>query len=131
MCESCVAEVIEIGEFLPGFFLVRSSNNLVENFEKGKFGIVIENGPSFVFGKFPKVNPDPNDEDDFGTDEWFDWASDAEAFKEEIEGYGSFAEIHALVSACYTAGYTKDQGSFHLWLFDYLGKFLENKNVTV
>jgi hypothetical protein len=128
MCESCVAEVDEIGEFLPGFFLVRSSNNLVEGFEKGKFGIVIQNGPSFIFSEFPKKDPDPDNACDDETG-WQDWTESLNRFKDEIEGYGSFNEIYDLVAACIDCGYITTSGSVYFWLFDHLGKFLETKSI--
>jgi hypothetical protein len=103
MCMQCLVDSRQIDpDFLPGFILSMSTNDVVAAWPKGHFGLVEENDPMFVF---PPI-PDPRDEMVFARLH----SKLSQEFKfSPLEG-------HRIILACGRAGWRKRDGSVLWWL---------------
>lgn len=124
MCEQCCAKAIRLGSLGKlGFYEATKDGHTMK---KGDFGLVETNDPTFYFSKVPRPEP-PEESDDF--DPWFD---DAMIFAIELLNMANVFDVYQfynLVDEGIKQGYQKEEhGKFELWLFNYLGKQLDNAN---
>lgn len=129
MCEQCTAKTVDYGSPLPGWYLVRAT---VDGWfmKKDQWGLVRQNDPDFCWN--PTPIPDPykglDEDDDCNLSRFLD--------KDFLKGYEEFwPELQAspkagyeLIVACEKSGYEQKSGSVEYWLFDYLGRYLQNYN---
>jgi len=128
MCECCVAECKSISEILPNWWLVQASKDGYE-MEKDDYGLVLCNGPSYIWAGKPPKDPHPNMDDDsphsVSEDEFFEFLDSIEDcfLSDPYIGY-------KLWSATLEAGYDPEKDGYHMlaWLMNRIAETLENWN---
>jgi hypothetical protein len=130
MCDSCVAETIDIGEVLPHWYLVQATKKS-DLMDPGDYGLIWMNDASYVWAVKPELDPaweadheerDTTPEENAAFQLWFDKVTE---FEDCLDGPPLVG--YKLVKACYDAGYTASDGRLAVWLFDRLAEFLLKK----
>jgi hypothetical protein len=123
---------------LPGYFLVKGTVEVKDEWPKGWYGLVQCNDPDFIWEE--KMTPDPL----YGmTDEKFNDCSEKtwEKSKKWMKILGSIEEdfreyqadpmtSYQFVSACIKAGYKPKRDGFNVmsWFVNYVGQKMKQKN---
>lgn len=129
MCEQCTADTIFFGSPLPGWFLVRATRD-GWFMKKDDWGLVRSNDPDFYWQATPLPDPYKGFTDEEVNASKIldkDFLKAYEEFWPKLEG--SALAGYKLVRACEQMGYEeKVHGSVEWWLFDFLGRYLQNLN---
>ena len=122
MCEQCTTECLEIGEVIPGIWIIQATKdgNLMK---AGYYGLVYCNDPFVVWSEKPY--PDPNAIDELcNLENWVAYDIVASAFRDKLLLPPETGQL--LVESCISAGWDKkEHGCLAFWLYDHMGKFLE------
>jgi hypothetical protein len=113
MCEQCEAATVDIGEVVPGFYLVRATRK-GHLMLPGQYGLVEQNDPSFFWSS--SMTPDPGDD---SSDEAAARAyeNDLDAVKElELEPAQGYRLVEAALRAGYQLAGTPNGEGFYSWL---------------
>lgn len=129
MCEQCMAETIDIGEIVPGWFLCRATQD-GWMMKAGDYGLIQCNDPDFIIPAKFKPIPDStfnmSDEeinnlptDGIFTDGFFDLFEDILPYLR-----GSLSTCGSLYEACKEDGYNvKEHGiCIEMWLIHKMGE---------
>ena len=119
MCEQCCALTDTYLSPLPGWWLVRASDDGMM-MKKNDWGLVRHDDPDFIWSITPW--PDPGDEAGELSDKWWDECGE---FMRSLTS--APREGWLLVEACIKAGYDPEEpGCVEFWLFDHLGKWIRD-----
>lgn len=128
LCDcGCFPDAKEIGELIPGCFLIERSGKYFLLTQPGHSGDVLL---CFPCKPYPDPDPDMKPDQELGPDgviaakKWIDIVIDwGESIKlPPLDGW-------FLMDACYKAG-MKQRGCWDIWLFDRAGKMVEGKPLT-
>jgi hypothetical protein len=128
MCIACAAKCKNIGEVVPGLWLVQAIEH-VAHIKAGDFGLVRSNGPDVVWS----VEPSPDPWDGFSDDdmnarrgkEYTDWDSNVASFSEACMTQLDLTTAYLIGRLCQASGYDHEtDGSLEHWLFHRMGVLL-------
>lgn len=127
MCEACMCGMeIVVENVVPGFFLEQATKDYDE-IKAGDYGLVIQNGPSFVFSIRPVYWSKAYDEDD-DIDPNLDWVAKVDQFEEQItNSCQGLLDAWRLIDACMKGGYDPEKHGWRwgYWLFNEIGRKLD------
>ena len=122
MCEQCMTECLDVGEVVPGIWIIQAVKD-GNKMKAGDYGLVYCNDPFVIWSKRPYPDPDPLDEL-HDSDGWAIWYKDASDFRDKLLLPPETGQL--LVGSCVSAGWDKkEHGDMAYWLYDRMGKFLE------
>lgn len=150
MCFSCTIEAdLYLGndpKVLGKYFLVRATKD-ADFVKAGDWGLVIVDGPTFMFRTTPWPNPcydmwATDTEDEFIEslpksldDEGFKWLEESQDFGAELlqstsDLGGRLSDMADLVFACLDYGLPKEKTrEMHQWLFQHIGELIASNPV--
>jgi hypothetical protein len=125
MCLQCCTNAEYWGDPLEGIGLYKARRDAFDGdtteWQKDEWGLIILNDPFAYFKTTPEE--EPIEASDIL---WNEWADKAIKFSEEIRSL-EIINSWKLVEMARNKGYSN--GSFTIWLFDHLGKFLKTAKV--
>jgi len=129
MCEACAAECKDLGEVLPGLFLVQATTDFL-HIKAGDFGLVRSNGPDVVWAAEP--SPDPweglteAEINDRPEGEFTEWDAKVDIFTEACRTQLYLTTAFDIGLICQAAGYNRQtDGSLDHWLFHRMGLLVQ------
>ncbi|MFA6235559.1 MAG: hypothetical protein WC824_15425 [Bacteroidota bacterium] len=126
-------DAIEYGEIVPGWTLIRAKRDGLE-MKTDQWGLVWQNGPSFIWTPDPKEDPcegrSEDEIDNFTTEQDAEteiFMDLAETFMTEIRHSqgADFRMIERLVLSCREAGWDESCETIELWLFSRMGRVIQ------
>lgn len=134
MCEQCLAKAENLGEPIPGFFLVYATQD-GSYMKAGQYGLVEMNDPFLIFDMKP--TPDPSEgmsdeeinqlrQSEMST--MMDWLEMARSFEDIFEVGPKLG--YRFVNACKKSGYKDEDGSVTIWFFHKAGEMLEKSELS-
>lgn len=131
MCEACLAECEDLGEIVPGLFLVRALKTW-KHIQEGYYGLVRSNDPDLVWEVRPA--PDPcegmtDEEIDEAPDTlmqgFFVWDNQVGDFVAACRDQLDMTTAYRIGKLCEAAGYNMEEDGFlEHWLFHRMGVLL-------
>lgn len=133
MCLQCLAKSKMIYEnIFPGYFLVKGTVEVKNEWPKGWYGLVQCNDPDFIWEE--KITPNPyhgltGKEINKGSkslhDKYHRWSKMLDSIKDDFcECQADPMTSYQFVSACMKAGYRPKRDGFNVmhWFVDYVGE---------